>query len=89
MNIKLINSGNVSYISNVETKKTNNKEAEKLGDTVEKSGDKLEISKEALEIKQSSNEMNKLDVIKSKIQSKFYDSDEVLNKVADKILKEF
>jgi hypothetical protein len=30
-----------------------------------------------------------MDVVKSRIQSKFYDSDEVINSVAEKILKEF
>ena len=82
MNIKSINNSNLPYIPNVETKKTSNKE-------VEKSGDKLEISQEALKIKESTGELNKLDVVKSRIQSKFYDSKEVLNSVAQKILKEF
>ena len=81
MNIKPINNS-LSYIPNVDTKKKDNKE-------VEKSKDKLEISQEALKIKGSTGELNKLDAVKSRIQSKFYDSQEVLNKVAENILKEF
>jgi hypothetical protein len=66
----------------VDNKNKENKE-------IEKSGDKLEISSEALKIKESSGDLNKLDVVKSRIQSKFYDSDEILNTIAEKILKEF
>jgi hypothetical protein len=81
MNIKSVN-GSLPYIPNVDSKKRDNKD-------IEKSGDKLEISSEALKIKESSGDLNKLDVVKSRIQSKFYDSNEVLNTVAEKILKEF
>jgi len=80
MNIKSVN-GSIPYFPNVDTTKKDNK-------GVEKSGDKLEISKEALKIKDSSGELNKMDVVKSRIQSKFYDSDEVISSVAEKILKE-
>lgn len=81
MNIKSVN-GSLPYIPNLDNKKKDSKD-------IEKSGDKLEISKEALKIKENSGELNKMDVVKSRIQSKFYDSDEVINSVAEKILKEF
>jgi len=80
MNIKPINNS-ISYIPNIESKKKETKD-------IEKTGDKLEISQEAMKIKESTGELNKLDAVKSRIQSKFYDSDSVLNTVAEKILKD-
>ena len=80
MNIKSVNS-QLPYINNVENKKKDTK-------SVEKNTDKLEISKEALKIKENPVELNKLDAVRSKIQNKFYDSDEVIDTVAEKILKE-
>ncbi|AFH50265.1 Hypothetical protein IALB_2562 [Ignavibacterium album JCM 16511] len=50
--------------------------------------DSLEISKEAKELHQKSEKVNDLSVIREKIKSGFYNSDEILNKVADRILKE-
>jgi hypothetical protein len=49
--------------------------------------DKLQISKEA-KVMNEKVEASKLDVIKQKLAQKFYDSDEVLSKVSDKILNE-
>jgi anti-sigma28 factor (negative regulator of flagellin synthesis) len=50
--------------------------------------DKIEISKEA-KIKNSEiSDTSKLSLIKDRIDSGFYNSDEVLGKVADSILKE-
>lgn len=50
--------------------------------------DKLELSEEAKKIQQNSNANGKnLESIKTKIASNFYNSPEVLSKVADKILK--
>ena len=49
--------------------------------------DKLEISSEAKVMNEKA-EASKLDVIKQKVAQKFYNSDEVLSKVADKILNE-
>lgn len=48
--------------------------------------DKLEISDKAKELQ--SNKVKDPEVIKQRIADKFYDTDEVLNKVAGKILKE-
>ncbi|QQS35436.1 MAG: hypothetical protein IPM56_14460 [Ignavibacteriales bacterium] len=50
--------------------------------------DKLEISREAKLLQSNSAETKDLDAIREKIDSKFYNSDEVLNKVAEKILEE-
>lgn len=50
--------------------------------------DKLELSEEAKNIQKSNSETGKLDKIKERINSKFYDSDDVINKVAENILKE-
>lgn len=48
--------------------------------------DKIEISNEAKIMQQES--LKNLDQIRQKINSGFYNSEEVLNKVADEILKE-
>jgi hypothetical protein len=48
--------------------------------------DKLEISNKAKELQ--SNKVKDPEVIKQRIADKFYDSDEVLNKVASKVLKD-
>ena len=50
--------------------------------------DKLELSKEALSIQKSNDKETKLEEIKDKIQNNFYDKNEVINKVADKILNQ-
>uniref|UniRef100_A0A832DK06 Anti-sigma-28 factor FlgM C-terminal domain-containing protein n=1 Tax=Ignavibacterium album TaxID=591197 RepID=A0A832DK06_9BACT len=50
--------------------------------------DSLEISKEAKELQQRSEQVKDLSAIKERIKSGFYNTDEVLNKVADRILKE-
>jgi len=50
--------------------------------------DKLELSKEALNIQQSNDQETKMDAIKDKIQNNFYDKDEVVSNVADKILNQ-
>lgn len=50
--------------------------------------DKLEISAEAKKIQQNSPETKKLEEIKEKIKNKFYDSDDVINHVANAIMKE-
>lgn len=50
--------------------------------------DSLEISKEAKELHQKSEQLKDLSLIKERIKTGFYNSDEVLDKVADRILKE-
>lgn len=81
MNIKPV-SGNGSYLS----KEPVNKTTEKKEAPVQ---DKLEISAEAKKIQQSDVDMKKINEIKLRIKNNFYNSPEVLDKVAEKILKEF
>lgn len=50
--------------------------------------DSLEISKEAKELQQKSEQVKDFSLIKERIKSGFYNTDEVLNKVADRILKD-
>jgi anti-sigma28 factor (negative regulator of flagellin synthesis) len=50
--------------------------------------DSLEISKEAKELQQKSEQVKDLSVVKERIKSGFYNSDEVLGKVVDRILRE-
>ena len=51
--------------------------------------DKLELSEEAKNIQNStSTQQSRLDQISARINSNFYNSDEVVNKVADKIYQE-
>lgn len=50
--------------------------------------DKLELSAEALKLQNASGNDKKLEEIKNKVANKFYESNDVVNKVADKILKE-
>ncbi len=50
-------------------------------------GDVFEISKEAKDLIQKTKEQQ-LQQIRERIENNFYNSDEVLNKVAEKILKE-
>lgn len=50
--------------------------------------DSLEISKEAKELQQKSEQVKDFSLIKERIKSGFYNNDEVLSRVADRILKE-
>ena len=68
--------------------KTNDKfkkPSDKSPDVTKK--DKIEISKQAIAMQNTSETKNLADIQK-KIDSGFYNSDEVLSKVADSILKE-
>jgi len=51
--------------------------------------DKLEISKEARELQSRKVDTKDFTVINERIQSGFYNSDKVIEKVAEAILKEF
>lgn len=53
-----------------------------------KDKDKIEISSAARDLAKSDMASKKLEEIKQKIANKFYDSEEVINKIADAILKE-
>ncbi len=50
--------------------------------------DKIEISSEARDMAKVELSADRLEEIRERINSKFYDSEEVLNKVADKVLSE-
>lgn len=50
--------------------------------------DSLEISREAKELQQKSEQVKDLSLVRERIKSGFYNSEEVLNKVAEKILKD-
>lgn len=50
--------------------------------------DKLELSEEAKNIQKTQGDNTNMDTIKERIKNKFYDSQDVVNKVADNILKE-
>lgn len=50
--------------------------------------DRIEISSQARNIAKSDLGSQRLEEIKQKLNSKFYDTEEVLSKVADAILKE-
>ncbi|MEW6005898.1 MAG: flagellar biosynthesis anti-sigma factor FlgM [Stygiobacter sp.] len=61
---------------------------QKVGDNNAKKRDTIEISTEARDLAKADLDQQKIEDIRSKIKSGFYKSDEVLNKVADKILAE-
>ncbi|HED08219.1 MAG TPA: hypothetical protein ENI57_08905 [Ignavibacteria bacterium] len=50
--------------------------------------DKLELSEEAKNIRKKQVPGKDLNKIKDRINSKYYGSDEIINKIADKILKD-
>ncbi|MFZ5947823.1 MAG: flagellar biosynthesis anti-sigma factor FlgM [Stygiobacter sp.] len=61
---------------------------QKVSDNNAKKRDTIEISTEARDLAKADLDQQKIEEIRSKIKSGFYKSDEVLNKVADKILVE-
>ena len=63
-----------------------NPKGSKKVDSKSEVGDKLEISDEA-KISHS-NDVEKTNLVKERIGKKFYDSDEVISVVAEKVLKE-
>jgi negative regulator of flagellin synthesis FlgM len=50
--------------------------------------DKIEISSEGRDLARAEFSTNRLEEIRKRISTNFYDSDEVLNKVAEKVLVE-
>ncbi len=82
MDIKKV-SGN-QYFPNEVLK---NKEKTSKNTPANQQQDKLEISNEAKVMNEKA-DVSKLDAIKQKVAQKFYDSDEVLGKVSEKILNE-
>jgi len=84
MDIKSILNNNSMYIQ----KDLPQKSKDQNGNTNLKIQDKLELSQEAKTIQNSTNNIPRSDEIKERIQDKFYDSDDVVSKVADNILNE-
>jgi|GEM_PF-1295685 hypothetical protein len=70
----------------IPTTSTSKKKA--VSTTESKVGDKIEISNEAKILQQQNVSSKDLSGIKENIENKFYDSDEVIDKVADNIIKE-
>jgi len=82
MNIKPVS--NKIYLGNdVPENVKSNKEIKK-----NKIQDKLELSDEAKNIQKKQVPEKNLDIIKARINSKYYESDKIINKVADKMLKD-
>ncbi|MCX7875597.1 MAG: flagellar biosynthesis anti-sigma factor FlgM [Melioribacteraceae bacterium] len=61
---------------------------QKVGENTTKKRDTIEISTEARDLAKVDLDKQKIEEIRNKINSGFYKSDEVLSKVADKILSE-
>lgn len=80
MNIKSI-SNNLPIINQPKDKKVDNSQTQEVKD-------KIEISNAGRNIAANELSPQKLEEIRSRINSKFYSSDEVFNKVAEKILEE-
>ncbi len=79
MNIKGL--GPKIFVNDEKPKVRQNKESENS------KRDKLEISQEA-KLLQGKSEVKELSDVKKRVNNKFYDSKEVVDKIADKILKE-
>ena len=86
MDIKSVSNsnGNAYFPKDLPQKGKDQKEGQEL-----KIQDKLELSEEAKNIQNSSNtQQSSLDKISERIKSDFYNSNEVISKVADKIYQE-
>lgn len=75
--------------SNIYTQKPiTAKESTKAGEQTNKTSDSLEISTRGQELNKIFDGGKNLDIIREKVNQGFYNSDEVLKKVVDSILKE-
>jgi len=83
MEIKPISGGINNLVKNNVVKKQEEQQEQETS-----SRDRLEISEEAKSISYASIKDKNVSEIRKKVDSGFYNSDEVINKVADKILKE-
>lgn len=85
MDIKSVSNSNSIYIpKDTPQKGKDQKEGQEL-----KIQDKLELSEEAKNINNStSTQQSRLDKISDRIKNDYYNSDEVVSKVADKIYQE-
>lgn len=87
MDIKRVSSSQINQL-NEAVKKQQRENPEVQNNEAKKSTDKLEISEEARVLLNKNVGAKDLEAIKQKVDNKFYNSDEVINKVADSILKE-
>jgi len=86
MDIKRVSSSQINQVNEAVKKQQQNQEVQNKES--KKSTDRLEISDEARVLLHKNVEAKDLEAIKNKVDKKFYNSDEVINKVADSILKE-
>ncbi len=84
MDIKSINNSNSIYFQ----KDLPQKGKDQSGNTNLKVQDKLELSQEAKNIQNTDNQVPRSEEISRRINNKFYDSNEVVSQIADKILSE-
>ena len=84
MDIKSVTNSNSIYFQ----KDLPQKGQDQSGNANVKIQDKLELSQEAQNIQNSANQVPRSEEISERIQDKFYDSDDVVSKVADKILSQ-
>ncbi|GEM_PF-663927 len=87
MDVKGVNNGyvNPNLVNAYNNKKSVSKEVTKKSNKI---NDKLELSSAAKKLKGTEMDKAKLSEVKEKINSGFYNSEAVLNKVVDKIYKE-
>ncbi len=85
-----VNGINKNYINPnlVSAYKKNTPVTKEISDKSNKINDKIEISSEAKKLKGNRMDEAKLSEVKEKVNSGFYKTDTVLNKVVDKIYKE-
>lgn len=74
-------SNNPLFVDGPKGKKTNSTSSEEPKD-------KIEISTAARDLAKTDPSQQRLEEIKKRIESKYYDSDHVLSKVADKLLED-
>ena len=84
MTINRVGSG-ISPLSDYSRNGKNTKDAKTVSN---RASDKLEISKEAKVKSSEISDTNKLTLVKERINSGFYNSEDVVSRVADSILKE-
>lgn len=88
MNVKSISSNQVNQLNEAVKKQQQPQNSEVQNKETKKSADRLEISNEARVLMNKNVNAKDLEVIKEKVDKNFYNSDEVISKVADSILKE-
>ncbi len=84
MTINRVGSG-ISPLPEYQQRGKNNADAKSVS---QKTNDKLEISEEAKVKNIEISDTNKLKLVKERIDSGFYDSNDVISSVADSVLKE-